>query len=73
MHYTTNILIITNTTHHFSFWMPYNTAAFGNCYTFNSAYHANDTEAPRMATLTGMSNGLIVEMFLDQGNYMLER
>ena len=54
------------------YWKMVNVPSFGNCYTFNSAYNKNDSAAPRNATLTGVSNGLSFEMFLDQFNYMLE-
>ncbi len=30
---------------------------YGNCYTFNAAYNADDEDAPRASSLTGATNG----------------
>ena len=53
------------------------TAEYGNCFSFNSYYNKDDPDLfnsrQRLATLTGTSNGLTVEVFLDQKNYMLEK
>ena len=53
-------------------WEVSNVPGYGNCFTFNAAYNEKDTKAPRNATLTGVSNGLTIELFLHQYNYMLE-
>ncbi len=53
-------------------WEMSNVPGYGNCYTFNAAYNDKDDKAPRNATLTGVSNGLSIELFLDQYNYMLK-
>ena len=59
------------------YWYPFVTAEYGNCFSFNSHYNKNDPDLfnsrQRLATLTGTSNGLTVEVFLDQKNYMLEK
>ena len=53
------------------------TAEYGNCFSFNFQYNIDDPDLfislPRLATLTGSSNGLTVEVFLDQDNYMLNK
>ena len=53
------------------------TAEYGNCFSFNSHYNQDDPDllnsSQRLATLTGTSNGLTVEVFLDQDNYMLKK
>ena len=53
------------------------TAEYGNCFSFNSHYNKDDPDLfnsrQRLATLTGTSNGLTVEVFLDQKNYMLKK
>ena len=53
------------------------TAEYGNCFSFNSHYNQDDPDlfnsSQRLATLTGTSNGLTVEVFLDQENYMLKK
>ena len=56
-----------------SFWYAFNTAEYGNCYSFNYNYNLKDTRRNRTATLTGTSYGLSVEIFLDQANYMLNK
>ena len=59
------------------YWYPFVTAEYGNCFSFNSHYNKDDPDLfasrQRLATLTGTSNGLTVEVFLDQKNYMLEK
>ena len=53
------------------------TAEYGNCFSFNSHYNKYDpalfNSHQRFATLTGTSNGLTVEVFLDQDNYMIKK
>ena len=56
-----------------TFWFPFSTAEFGNCYAFNYDRNMLDTRRERKATLTGTSYGLSVEIFLDQTNYMLNK
>ena len=59
------------------YWYPFVTAEYGNCFSFNSHYNRLDpalfNSNERFATLTGTSNGLTVEVFLDQKNYMLKK
>ena len=59
------------------YWYPFVTAEYGNCFSFNSYYNKDDPDlfnsSQRLATLTGTSNGLTVEVFLDQDNYMLKK
>ena len=52
--------------------MKTNWPNFGNCYTFNSMFNDadDDPELPRNVSLTGSTNGLEVELFLDQMSYM---
>ncbi len=45
---------------------------YGNCYTFNAGDNPHEDE-PRKSSLTGVSNGLSVELFLDQNNYMIQK
>ena len=47
-------------------WIPYQSASYGTCYTFNSGINARDPAVPRRAALTGNAIGLTVEIFLDQ-------
>ena len=54
-------------------WIPYPTASYGTCYTFNSATNAQDTNVPRISSLTGSANGLTLEIFLDQVNEWLHQ
>ena len=59
------------------YWYPFVTAEYGNCFSFNSHYNKADpalfNSNQRFATLTGTSNGLTVEVFLDQDNYMIKK
>ena len=59
------------------YWYAFVTAEYGNCFAFNSQYNKKDPELKdshqRFATLTGTSNGLTVEVFLDQDNYMIKK
>ena len=52
-------------------WIPYPTASYGTCYTYNSATNAEDTNVPRISSLTGSANGLTLEIYLDQVNKWL--
>ena len=56
----------------FSYWTETYTPSYGTCYTFNSANNPNGTEVLR-ASLTGVNNGLSIEVFIDQGNYMIKK
>ena len=56
-----------------SYWYEFATAEYGNCFTFNSYYNKEDPHSKRNATISGMSNGLTVEVFLDQRSYMLKK
>ena len=62
---------------YFRYWYAFVTAEYGNCFSFNSHYNQDDPDltnsSQRSATLTGTSNGLTVEVFLDQDNYMLKK
>ena len=58
---------------YFRYWYTFTTPAYGNCFTFNSDYNKKDLNIKRNTSLTGSSNGLIVEVFLDQANYMLNK
>ncbi len=54
-----------------SLWHPSTAPNYGNCFTFNAVYNdQGDDDAPRNATLTGATNGLSLELFVDQLNYM---
>jgi hypothetical protein len=53
-------------------WSEYFDPWYGNCFTFNSAYKSKDFE-PRTASMPGIWEGLTVEIFLDQDNYMRNR
>ena len=46
------------------------TPTYGNCFTFNSGLNKSSVRA---VTVTGPLNGLALEMFLDQGNYMFNK
>ncbi len=54
-------------------WLTTFSPTYGNCYTFNSKHNARTNYTSRRASLTGMSNGFSVELYLDQGNYMLHK
>ena len=47
-------------------WMPFPSASYGICYTFNSARNTEDSNVPRKSSLTGSANGLTIEIFVDQ-------
>ena len=51
------------------FWYTSATPDYGNCFTFNLNYNLNDKFRKRNSTLTGSSYGLVLQVFLDQGNY----
>ena len=55
----------------FSFWNVFTTPSYGNCFTFNSGM--NSTKKVKMVTVTGSQNGLVLELFLDQTNYMYNK
>ena len=55
----------------FSFWNVFTTPSYGNCFTFNSGM--NSTNKVKMVTVTGSQNGLVLELFLDQTNYMYNK
>ena len=67
------ILFFTKKNSYFRYWYTFTTPAYGNCFTFNSDYNKKDLNIKRNTSLTGSSNGLIVEVFLDQANYMLNK
>jgi len=53
-----------------TYWMNFTHPAYGNCFTFNT----NGTSGGvRQVTVTGSANGLVLEMFLDQANYMYNK
>ena len=52
------------------FWKISSVSGYGNCYTFNSEYNsASDPDVPRRVSMIGRSNGLTVEIGLDQLDY----
>ncbi len=51
-------------------WTVVNLPGYGNCYTFNTGLGNNTA---KKTALTGNINGLKVELFLDQSNYMLQK
>merc|ERR550534_659385 len=51
-------------------WKSFTTPVYGNCFTFNSN---ESTEEVAKVTVTGSGNGLVLEMFLDQSNYMYNK
>ena len=55
-----------------SYWTKTYSPSYGTCYTFNSANNPDVTEVQK-ASLTGVSNGLSIEVFIDQGNYMIKK
>eukprot|EP00094_Tigriopus_californicus_P004881 TCALIF_04699-PA protein Name:"Similar to SCNN1A Amiloride-sensitive sodium channel subunit alpha (Cavia porcellus)" AED:0.34 eAED:0.34 QI:34/0.25/0.2/0.4/1/1/5/0/314 len=55
------------------FWFAQDTPGYGNCYSFNAAFADIDDAAPRKASLTGITNGFSIQLFLDQENYMLKK
>ena len=56
----------------FRYWVQNFSPSYGNCFTFNSAYN-DDDPSTRKASLTGVSSGLSIELYLDQRNYMLNK
>ena len=53
-------------------FLAISTATYGNCFTFNSAYNDDDPTTQK-ASLTGVTEGLSIELYLDQRNYMLNK
>ena len=53
------------------FWTMFTTPTYGNCFTFNSGMNLN-TDVKRV-TVTGSRNGLDLELYLDQKNYMYNK
>ena len=51
-------------------WRETFSPSYGTCYTFNSGRRSEEV---RKASLTGVSNGLSIEMFIDQTNYMINK
>ena len=49
----------------------FTTPTYGNCFTFNSGMDPNN--GVRSVTVTGSKNGLTLELYLDQNNYMYNR
>ena len=52
------------------YWEESFSPSYGTCYTFNSG---RNSRTVRKASLTGVNNGLSVEMFIDQANYMINK
>ncbi len=46
------------------------TASYGRCFTFNSIYNNKDDYAPRVASLTGVANGMTIALYANEANYM---
>ena len=55
-----------------SYWLRFSTPNYGNCFTFNSGL-AGGNNSVQSLTVTGPQNGLTLELFLDQSNYMLNQ
>ena len=49
----------------------FTTPTYGNCFTFNSGMDPNN--GVRSVTVTGSQNGLTLELFLDQNNFMYNK
>ena len=52
-------------------WYSFSHPKYGNCYTFNS--RLSSAVPVRQVTLTGSDHGLVLELFLDQSNYMYNK
>ena len=52
------------------YWEESFSPSYGTCYTFNSG---RNSRTVRKASLTGVNNGLSIEMFIDQANYMINK
>ena len=55
----------------YSHWNEFTTPNYGNCFTFNSGMDPD--KQVKTVTVTGSQNGLVLEMFLDQTNYMYNK
>ena len=53
------------------YWTMFTTPTYGNCFTFNSG--TDPDQGVRSVTVTGSQNGLTLELFLDQNNYMYNK
>ena len=53
------------------YWTMFTTPTYGNCFIFNSGM--DPLNSVRSVTVTGSQNGLTLELFLDQKNYMLNK
>ena len=51
--------------------MELTTPTYGNCFTFNSGMDPDNDV--RSVTVTGSQNGLTLELYLDQTNYMYNK
>ena len=54
------------------YWTETTSPSYGTCFTFNSAKKVGYHQIKK-ASLTGITNGLSIEMFLDQTNYMINK
>ena len=52
-------------------WYSFSHPKYGNCFTFNS--RLSPSVPVRQVTLTGSDHGLVLELFLDQTNYMYNK
>ena len=64
----TNKILLRKKLIFFRYWRNLSTPTYGNCFTFNSGLDQNN--AVRKMTVSGSQNGLILELYLDQTNYM---
>merc|ERR1711923_251928 len=53
-----------------SYWDIFNHPKYGNCFSFNSGVFGKEV---RKVTVTGSNHGLVLELFLDQTNYMYNK
>ena len=70
----------------YSHWEQFTHPKYGNCFIFNSGLNASKEVKKgiklsknliklkvRQVTVTGSSNGLVLELYLDQTNYMYNK
>ena len=54
------------------YWKETISPSYGTCFTFNSAEKLG-SQGVKKASLTGVSNGRSIEIFIDQANYMINK
>ncbi|XP_040571156.1 epithelial sodium channel subunit gamma-like isoform X2 [Lepeophtheirus salmonis] len=56
--------------YHEKFWRVMSIPCCGNCFTFNTIFNDQDNDTLKKVSLTGIMNGLSLELYLNQDNYM---